>query len=69
MDSLGRMVDEKGNIITLKRDKELKINENAQKEEKSKKLEKIIKESKSGQGSHILAGSKRKFHDVELDNY
>lgn len=28
MDSLGRMVDEKGNIINLKRDKELKINEN-----------------------------------------
>ena len=67
MDSLGRMVDEKGNIINIKRDKELKINENTQKEAKSKDLQKIIKEAKTNQSQN--AGVKRKFHDTELDNY
>lgn len=67
MDSLGRMVDEKGNIINIKRDKELKINENTQKEAKNKDLQKIIKEAKTNLSQN--AGVKRKFHDTELDNY
>lgn len=47
MDAQGRMIDGKGNIIHMKQQKELKINEKTQKDSQTKNLERIIKFGKS----------------------
>ena len=65
MDAQGRMIDEAGNIINMRQQKELKINEKSQKDSRTKDLERIMKFGKSSANATI--GQKRKFYDSALD--
>ena len=65
MDAQGRMIDESGNIINMRQQKELKINEKSQKDSRTKDLERIMKFGKSSANASI--GQKRKFYDSALD--
>ena len=47
MDAQGRITDESGNIINMRQQKELKINEKSQKDSRTKDLERIMKFGKS----------------------
>ena len=47
MDAQGRITDESGNIINMRKQKELKINEKNQKDSRTKDLERIMKFGKS----------------------
>ena len=66
MDAQGRITDDQGNIISMRPQKELKINEKNQKDSRTKDLERIMKFGKSQQNAQI--GSKRKFYDSGLDS-
>ena len=47
MDAQGRMIDEQGNIINMRQQKELKINEKSQKDSRTKDLERLMRFGKS----------------------
>ena len=47
MDAQGRMIDDQGNIINMRQQKELKINEKSQKDSRTKDLERMMKFGKS----------------------
>ena len=66
MDAQGRITDESGNIINMRQQKELKINEKSQKDSRTKDLERIMKFGKSQSNAQI--GQKRKFYDTSLDS-
>ena len=65
MDSQGRVINEAGNIVNMRQQKELKINEKSQKDSRTKDLERIMKFGKSSANATI--GQKRKFYDSALD--
>ena len=65
MDAQGRMVDEKGNVISMKPQKEFKVNQNTQKDTQTKNLERIIR-----MGKHVAQSKqeqKKKFFDQALE--
>ena len=66
MDAQGRMIDEQGNIINMRQQKELKINEKSQKDSRTKDLERLMKFGKSQSNAQL--GQKRKFYDSGLDS-
>lgn len=66
MDAQGRMIDEQGNIINMRQQKELKINEKSQKDSRTKDLERLMRFGKSQSNAQL--GQKRKFYDSGLDS-
>lgn len=60
------MIDDQGNIINMRQQKELKINEKSQKDSRTKDLERIMKYGKAQSSAQV--GQKRRFYDSGLDS-
>lgn len=65
MDEQGRVIDEQGNIVNVRQQKELMVNTKNVKETKTRDLERIMRSAK--QNTLSLVGQKRKFFDSNLD--
>ena len=65
MDEQGRVIDEQGNIVNVRQQKELMVNTKNVKETRTRDLERIMRSAK--QNTLLLVGQKRKFFDSTLD--
>ena len=65
MDEQGRVIDEQGNIVNVRQQKELMVNTKNVKETRTRDLERIMRSAK--QNTLSLVGHKRKFFDSTLD--
>ena len=65
MDEQGRVIDEQGNIVNVRQQKELMVNTKNVKETRTRDLERIMRSAK--QNTLSLVGQKRKFFDSTLD--
>ena len=65
MDEQGRVIDDQGNIVNVRQQKELMVNTKNVKETRTRDLERIMRSAK--QNTLSLVGQKRKFFDSTLD--
>ena len=65
MDEQGRVIDEQGNIVNVRQQKELMVNTKNVKETRTRDLERIMRSAK--QNTLSLVGQKRKFFDSTWD--